>query len=196
MGQYSEAFEKAMSHCMLYEVGGWWDVNHPAVAQGLIDTRANRTAVGYTVDPTDAGGETKFGVAKNANTDLDITRLGWEQAKAVYFKRYWLAASCNKLNGRVAALHFDGAVNHGVSRANIFLQRAAGVGADGVIGAISLAKISTIDPFVLCASICTQREQYYRAIVANKPAQGKYLNGWLRRIAEMRAFVLDHNTTF
>lgn len=69
MPNYTNAFEKAIDHAMLYEVGGFWNVNHPAVARGLIDTSANRKAVGYVNDPDDRGGETKFGVARNANPD-------------------------------------------------------------------------------------------------------------------------------
>ena len=59
------SFDKAVSHAMLYEVGKFWNESHPAVANGLIDTPANRKAVGYVNDKADRGGETKFGVAKN-----------------------------------------------------------------------------------------------------------------------------------
>jgi lysozyme family protein len=193
---YTAAFERAIDHAMRYEVGGFWDVNHPAVAQGLIDTVANRKAVGYVNDPLDRGGETKFGVAKNANPDLDITNLTWEGAKAAYFVRYWLAGKCEKLPPRVAVLHFDGCVNHGIKRANMFLQRAAGVKPDGNVGAITIAKTKLMDDIQLVNSICDQREQFYRQIVKKNPPQVRYLNGWLRRISEMRAFVTDPSQTF
>lgn len=193
---YTRAFEEAINHAMLYEVGGFWNINHPAVAQGLVDTRENRKAVGYVNDPDDRGGETKFGVAKNANPDLNITTLTWEQAKATYFIRYWLAGKCDQLPGRVAVLHFDGCVNHGIKRANMFLQRAAGVTPDGAIGPVTIAKIKQLNEIQLVNSICDQREQFYRQIVANRPTQAKYLTGWLRRITEMRAFVTDPNRTF
>lgn len=196
MATYSKAFEDAVSHAMLYEVGGFWNVNHPAVAPGLINNAANRKAVGYVNDPDDAGGETKFGVAKNANTDLNISRLTWEQAKAVYYTRYWIAGKCDQLPPRMAVLHFDGCVNHGIARANKFLQQAAGVTADGIIGPITLAKIKTLPIMPLLSSVCDQRVQYYKAIVASKPSQAKYLNGWLRRITEMRAYVTDPKNTF
>ena len=194
MATYTKAFEQAIDHAMLYEVGGFWRADHPAVAQGLIDTPANRKAVGYVNDPNDRGGETKFGVAKNANMDLNITRLTWDQAKAVYFVRYWLAGKCDQLSPRTAVLHFDGCVNHGIIRANTFLQRAVGVKDDGVIGAVTLAKIKATNEMQLLSNVCAQREQFYRAIVANNPSQARYLTGWLRRINEMRAYVTapDH----
>jgi lysozyme family protein len=196
MTTFTKPFEAAVDHAMLYEVGGFWNVNHPAVARGLIDTPANRKAVGYVNDPADRGGETKFGVAVRANPDLNITNLTWDQAKAAYFLRYWIAGKCDKLPARVAVLHFDGCVNHGTGRAAKFLQQAAGVTADGAIGPATLTKVKLIDQFTLCSNICNQREQFYRAIVANDASQARFLNGWLRRINEMRTFTLDKNRSF
>lgn len=196
MATYTKAFEHAISHAMFYEVGGFWREDHPAVAGGLIDTPANRKAVGYVNDPLDAGGETKFGVAKNANPDLNISTLTWEQAKAVYYVRYWLAGRCDRLPARMAVLHFDGCVNHGISRANKFLQRAVGVNPDGVVGAVTVAKAKVANEMTVLNSICNQREQFYRAIVAAKPAQARFLAGWIRRITEMRAYVTRKENTF
>ena len=192
---YSQSFEAAVDHAMLYEVGGFWRLT-PAVEAGLIETRDQQRAVGYVNDPDDNGGETKFGVAKNANQDLDITNLDWAGAKDVYYRRYWMNGSCDKLPGRVAVLHFDSCVNHGVGRANKFLQQALGVGVDGVIGPVTAGKAFQMDNIELCNSICDQRDQFYRRIVENNPSQGKYLNGWLRRINEMRAFTTNLNNNF
>ena len=192
---YTDAFEAAVDHAMLYEVGGFWKLT-PEVEAGLIGTAAQRKAVGYTNDPHDNGGETKFGVAKNANKDLDIRNLDWDGAKEVYYRRYWINGSCDKLPGRIAVLHFDGCVNHGVGRANKFLQRALGVSVDGVIGPATIAEANSMDEFELCNSICDQRVQFYKDIVSNNPSQGRYLGGWLRRIDEMREFTTDPNRTF
>lgn len=192
---YTKAFEHAVDHAMLYEVGGFWKLT-PDVEAGLIDTVSQRKAVGYVDDPLDRGGETKFGVAKNANTDLDITNLTWAQAKAVYYDRYWVTGACEKLPGRIAVLHFDGCVNHGVGRAKKFLQTTIGVKADGIVGAITLQAIAGEDPIEICNRICNLREKFYRDIVANKPSQARFLNGWLRRINEMRVFTTDPNKDF
>lgn len=192
---YTKAFEAAVDHAMLYEVGGFWKLT-PEVEAGLINTSSQRRAVGYVDDPHDRGGETKFGVAKNANPDLDIRNLTWAQAKEVYYRRYWQNGSCDKLPGRVAVLHFDGCVNHGVGRANKFLQRALGVGVDGVIGPITAGKAHQVDAIALCNNICRQRVDFYRSIVANNPSQGRFLNGWLRRIDEMQIFTTDPSRDF
>lgn len=193
MAQYPKAFEEAINHAMLYEVGGFWKLT-PDVSAGKISTPAQRKAVGYVNDPDDRGGETKFGIAKNANPTLNIATLTWEEAKAIYFKKYWLAGSCDKLPARVSVLHFDGCINNGVRRANIFLQLAAQVTPDGDVGPATIAKVRTLNPVKMCNSICNEREMFYRQIVKNNPVQLKYLNGWLRRITEMRAFTTDLNT--
>ena len=193
---YTKAFNAAIDHAMLYEVGGCWNINDPAVSQGLIATSANRRAVGYVNDPDDRGGETKFGVAKNANLDLDITNLTWAEAKEVYYRRYWLAGKCDKMPGRVAVLHFDVCVNNGVGRAAIFLQRAIGVTADGAIGPATLGKLAIMDSILVCTRISNTREQFYRDIVTNRPVQGKFLNGWLRRNNELRALTTNPAITF
>jgi lysozyme family protein len=185
---------------MLYEVGGFWNLEADGVREGLIDTPQQRRACGYVNDPTDMGGETKFGVAKKPNPDLNITELKWDQAERVYFRRYWLPAHCDELNTlvspRVAVLHFDGAVNHGVGRQAVFLQRAIGAKDDGDIGPKTIALAGAKDPIATCNAICDQRAAFYRGIVAAKPVQVKYLKGWLRRIEEMRAFTTDPANTF
>ena len=192
---YPSAFESAVLHCMLYEVGSFFKLT-PDVRAGLIDTKAQRTAVGYVDDPLDRGGETKFGVAKNANPDLDITNLTWAQAEAVYYDRYWVAGLCDSLDPRVAVLHFDGCVNHGVVKSKKFLQRAVNVTEDGIIGKVTLAALSAMDPIDLCNKICDIRTQYYQDIVTNNPSQSRFLSGWLRRVNEMRAYSTDPSATF
>ena len=195
MSDYTKAFDEAVNHAMLYEVGGHWKLT-PEVEAGLCETKEQKRATGYVNDPDDAGGETKYGVAKNANQDLDIKTMTWADAKAVYYKRYWLAGKCDQLSPRLAVLHFDGCVNHGVKKASMFLQRAVGTTPDGDIGPATLAKVKTVAELAACEKVCSLREQFYRDIVTNKPTQAKFLNGWLRRINEMRAFVLDKTRSF
>lgn len=192
---YTNAFEAAVDHAMLYEVGKHWQLTDDAIA-GRIETRAQRRACGYVNDPDDTGGETKYGVAKNANPDLNITTLDWNAAKRVYYKRYWISGDCQDLPNNLAVLHFDGCVNHGVGRAAKFLQRAVGAVADGDIGPATLQLVHQFDEFEICNSICDQREAFYHAIVANKPSQQKFINGWITRISEMREFVTDANVSF
>ena len=180
---------------MLYEIGGFFSLTDE-VRAGLIATDAQKKACGYVNDPDDAGGETKYGIAKNSHPTLDIAGLTWDDALGIYYNEYWLGGQCDKFTNRIALLHFDGCINHGISRANKFLQKAAGVSDDGQIGAQTLAAVANVDELQMCKNICDQRIQFYKDIVAKKPSQVKYLNGWLRRINEMRVFTTDPNGDF
>lgn len=192
---YVKAFDEALLHAMLYEVGGHWKLT-PAVEAGLCGTDAEKRATGYVNDPVDAGGETKFGIAKNANPTVDIKTLTWAGAKEIYYKKYWLASACDKLEPRLSALHFDGAINHGVKRAIIFLQTAIGTTADGVIGPVSIALIAKKVELDIINGICDLRVQFYNQIVQKTPSQSRFLKGWLRRISEMRVFVTSKEVKF
>jgi lysozyme family protein len=200
---YTKSFEAAVNHAMLYEVGSHWNPDTPGVREGLIETQQQRRNVGYVNDPLDRGGETKYGVASKANPDLDIANLDWEGAKRVYFRRYWLAANCDDLtliSPRLAVLHFDGAVNHGVGRAGRFLQRAVGAVEDGDVGPATLKAVREFikknGDIPLCNKICDLRADFYNQIVARDPSQKRFINGWMRRINEMRAFTTDPNVNF
>ncbi len=44
---------------------------------------------GYSNDPYDSGGETKYGISKRSYPNLDIKNLTLEQAKEIYKRNYW-----------------------------------------------------------------------------------------------------------
>jgi lysozyme family protein len=185
---FTQAFIKAVSHAMTYEVGPF-DENDPETVSGLISTQTQRRKVGYTNDPVDAGGETKFGVAKSGNPNTNITSLTWPEAQQIYYDRYWIAGGCQLLSPRLAVLHFDGCVNHGVSRASKFLQEVIGANQDGQVGPATAKLANSKNDLEVCSLLADRREKFYRAIVASNPVQARFLNGWLRRINEMREFV-------
>jgi len=68
---------------------------------------------GYVNDPKDPGGETKFGLSKRANPDLDIKNLTLGIAQDRYRTRYWNAHNLDSLEYGKALLVFDVAVNGG-----------------------------------------------------------------------------------
>lgn len=68
---------------------------------------------GYVNDPEDPGGETKYGLSKRANPDLDIKNLTLDQAKDRYLTRYWNPYGLDRLEWGKALLVFDTAVNGG-----------------------------------------------------------------------------------
>lgn len=163
----SEAFEVALRFCLKWEGG-------------------------YVNDPDDPGGETKFGISKRAHPDLDIKALTLEQAGRIYKRDYWDAVGLDSLaEGRpmFAAAVFDTAVNMGVLRARKLAQKAAGAMADGVWGPLTRKAFRERSDELLVEMLCFYRRQAYRDIVANRPASGKFLKGWLRRVDELQEFV-------
>lgn len=68
---------------------------------------------GYTSDPLDPGGETKFGISKRAYPKVDIANLTLDQAKTIYQRDYWSAHGLDSLEWGKALLVFDCAVNGG-----------------------------------------------------------------------------------
>jgi lysozyme family protein len=184
----SMKFEDAVAHAMKYEVGAFNPAD-PEVIAGLISTPAQRKKVGYVNDPADKGGETKFGVAATANPGVKIATLTWPQAVEIYRAKYWMAGGCHLLNERVALIHFDGCVNHGVGRASRFLQQIAGVPQDGQVGQRTATALASLDPIQVCNSLAARREQFYQDIVISNPSQAKFLKGWIARINDIRAVV-------
>lgn len=75
---------------------------------------------GYTDDPNDPGGETKYGISKKSYPTLDIINLTLEHAKEIYFENYWKKADCDILDFPMNLIVFDTAVNLGVTRAKNF----------------------------------------------------------------------------
>jgi len=77
---------------------------------------------GYTNDPNDPGGETKFGISKSSYPELDISKLTLKQAKEIYYQNYWLKTGCDDLPFPFNIVVFDTAVNMGRRRAIEFLN--------------------------------------------------------------------------
>jgi lysozyme family protein len=121
---------------------------------------------GYSNDPNDPGGETKFGISKRYHQDLDIKNLTLEGAVGIYNTEYWEPCGCAILDLPLAVCVFDTAVNRGVSKALQYLQ-------------------TTKDPLEY---IGLRRDGYY-AIVLKNPSQKKYINGWINRINDLRKYV-------
>lgn len=184
-------FADAFNHAMLYEVGPWWNPRDPDVIVGNCSTKEQRRKVGYVNIPADRGGETKYGIAQKANPEISVYTLDLNGAMDVYFNKYWLRGKCDRIPYPVSLIHFDGCVNHGVARANKFLQRAVGVVDDGVIGNQTIQAVLNSAAPDLIRKISTIRTNFYQAIVNKDPSQRIFLNGWMRRINEVTDFTLS-----
>lgn len=146
---------------------------------------------GYTNDSRDRGNwttgvvgqgdlkGTKYGISAMAYPDLDIRNLTVDQAKEIYRRDYWEKLKMDDLPDVVRFDLFDAAVNSGIGNASKFLQRAAGVTADGVIGPKTIAAANAIDPAKLDKRINGHRLMFISAI----PTFSTYGKGWISRVA-------------
>lgn len=78
---------------------------------------------GYTNDPRDPGGETKWGIAKRAHPTVNIANLTLADAAVIYKQEYWDPLTADMLTSPINFFSFDTAVNQGVTVAQKFLSQ-------------------------------------------------------------------------
>lgn len=134
---------------------------------------------GYVADSRDPGGETKFGISKRAYPHLDIKALTLHDAKDIYRRDFWQRVRGDELPREFAFQALDAAVNHGIGNAVRWMQRAAGVADDGVIGPVTLAAVQRAQPADLVLRFNAERLRFY-AKLTTFDAFGR---GWVNRVA-------------
>jgi lysozyme family protein len=123
---------------------------------------------GYDNDPDDPGGETKYGIDKRSHPGVDIKSLTKDQATGIYWEE-WQRDGCEDLPGKLGEVFFNACVNCGIGRANKLMTSMRSPGD--------------------AAAFLNGQEDFYRRLVAARPALRKYLRGWLNRTADLRKFV-------
>lgn len=158
---------------------------------------------GHSKDPDDAGGETYCGISRVHHPDWPgwalVTSGAHAQANDMiilredlnallldfYRTEYWYRLRCDDMPENVAIALFDSGVNCGRGTSAKWLQNAAYVPADGIIGPKTIAAVNANEHETLVRLI-EQRSKRYDAIVANNPSQAKFLNGWKNRLDALR----------
>lgn len=135
---------------------------------------------GFVDHPRDPGGATNFGitqrVARANGYQGDMRVLPLSVALSIYEKDYWTPIKADQLPDHLRFHVFDAAVNSGAGQAIKWLQRAAGVTQDGVIGPRTLSAASMVTP----AKYSAIRLRFMTDL-STWPTFGK---GWARRIAD------------
>lgn len=153
---------------------------------------------GYVNHPNDPGGETNRGVTRlvydsyrrSKGLPMQSVKLITDhEVTDIYKSRYWAEGYCDAMPEPVAIVMFDTAVNTGVKRAAVLLQRALRIVDDGVIGPKTLAAIKTVDAHELAILFIDERDKFYKALVANKASFAVFLKGWLNRTKALREIV-------
>ena len=134
---------------------------------------------GYVNHPKDPGGETQFGITKRSYPHLNIRDLTLDDARAIYRRDLWDRLQCDALLLAARFQVFDAAVNSGPGNAARWLQAAAGVAQDGLIGPITRQAVSDMHPAALVARFNAARLLSMTSL-STWPTFGR---GWARRIA-------------
>ncbi len=137
-------FEKAMGFVGLHEWG-----NH---ANG-----------GYTNDPVDTGGETKYGISKRAHPDVDIANLTLEDALAIYRRDYWDFYRLDSFPSPLCIAMFDAYVQHNPKRVKEWIPE------------------DSTDWKTFNAS----RRLFYLRLIEKNPSQIRFKRGWLARLNDL-----------
>lgn len=143
-----------------------------------------------SLDPNDRGNWTsgkigvgelkgsKYGISAMSYPHLDIKNLTLNQAREIYRDDFWGRA--DEVPDAVRFDFFDAAVNSGYRQSVKWIQKAAGVEDDGLIGPKTLLALRIIDPQKLAKRFNGIRLMAMTDMTAWK-TQGR---GWARRIAK------------
>lgn len=135
---------------------------------------------GYVNNPSDPGGETKWGICRRSYPNVDIKNLTRDQAKEIYRRDFWLRGQMDRFDAAIAFQVFDAAVNHGIETAIRMLQQAAGVADDGHIGPISLAAIKSKSVTDMLMLFIAYRIKFWTKL----STWSQFGKGWASRAAQ------------
>lgn len=125
---------------------------------------------------------TKYGISAMAYPSLDIENLTLVEAREIYRRDYWTPIYGDRLPSGIDLFTFDAAVNQGITRAAKFLQYAAGVATDGIIGPITLGAVEDTPPMELLEEAAARRMHEYMLLDS---LDDRYGLGWSRRLVDV-----------
>lgn len=151
---------------------------------------------GYVNDPTDRGGETKYGISKRAYPDLDIKNLTLSKAMQIYKRDYWdhFKLNIEEIEDYEIQLEvFDTAVNMGPVTAGEIFQKSLNVlnrngknfpdvEVDGWVGKNTLWAYRTVNKKIFLKVLNGFQFMRYVEIVKSNPSQERFFNGWMKRV--------------
>lgn len=141
---------------------------------------------GFVDHPKDPGGATNLGVTIGTlgewlgrkATKAEIKALKPATVAPIYRKNYWNACRADDLMSGVDFAVFDFAVNSGVSRAAMALQRIVGVADDGKIGPLTVKAAAKMDPALIVQRLCADRLSFLMRLSTWKT----FGTGWRSRV--------------
>ena len=158
----------------------------------------------YVNDPVDPGKETYRGISRANHSDWK----GWsiinqykikpnfsfslannvdleKQVELFYLYEFWLPLKADQIQDQTTADSiFDFAVNAGVSKSIQLTQSIIDTKADGIVGEKTLQKLNSLDFDYFQSAFTVSKISHYIAIIKKRPANKKYLYGWIIRALE------------
>lgn len=148
---------------------------------------------GFSNHPQDPGGATMMGVTqrvydayrdRQGQPHRSVRYIDTAELQDIYRSCYWNTARLDKFPAGVSYVVFDGNVNSGVKQSVLWLQRALGVNADGVVGPATIAAANSHPNHdKLIADILAFRLAFLKALKTWKT----FGKGWAARIADVKA---------
>lgn len=153
---------------------------------------------GLVDHPADPGGRTNRGITQRKlnevraaaawlNLPATVDELTEDQVATIYRREYWSRLSCDELPASIALAAFDAGVNAGIGRSAKWLQQAAGVKADGIIGAQTIAAIKAAPRVSLLNEFNARRAWHYMLLDSLDDTFGL---GWARRLMDTHTAAL------
>lgn len=156
---------------------------------------------GYSNDPDDQGGETYKGISRTrhrswsgwAIIDRYKGRSGFpsvlskddrlqSEVELFYQCNFWNPLNAVQIRDQsIADSVFDFGVNVGVKTSVRLAQPVVGAIADGAIGVKTLEKLNASNPAYFRAAFAVAKIAYYIYIIKKRPANKKFLYGWITR---------------
>jgi lysozyme family protein len=141
---------------------------------------------GYSSNPNDPGGETKFGISARSNLGVDIATLTRDQAVNIYWREWWLRFGFAQLPAAIGTKTFDLAVNIGAAHAIECLRRAlracgSPVAEVGTLGPATTLAALRANPIALMSALRSEAAGYYRLVAAKQQNGAAFIKGWLNR---------------
>lgn len=144
---------------------------------------------GYSNDPDDPGGETKWGISKRSYPNENIRALTRDGAKQLYKMDFWNPVASRVRDTALTFQLMDAAVNHGMGNAVRMLQRAVGVADDGWWGKLSNAALASMSPADAHLLFMAERLEFW----AKLSTFTRFGRGWMRRGAGNLRYVAADN---
>jgi lysozyme family protein len=145
---------------------------------------------GFTDDPRDHGGATKFGItqaelSKWRRTPVskdDVRNLTEKEALEIFEAYYWNPMGCDKMtDANIATAIFDTGVNLGPVTAVRMAQIALKIPSDGHAGDQTIQALNKADRLNWLYAFISEIQKHYIDICKTDETQIRFLSGWLER---------------